>query len=57
MLEPPDLWIERMDQSFRDQGARMVLNPPGFEGEYWLFGDRDPLTAVQGFFVGASRDS
>jgi cytosine/adenosine deaminase-related metal-dependent hydrolase len=41
VLEPADLWIERMDQPFRDQAPRIVLNPPGFEGEYWLFGDRD----------------
>lgn len=57
VLEPADLWIERMEQSFRDQAPRIVLNPPGFEGEYWLFGDREPVTAVQGFFAGASRDS
>jgi hypothetical protein len=57
VLEPADLWIERMDQPFRDQAPRIVLNPPGFEGEYWLFGDREPVTAVQGFFAGASRDS
>ena len=57
VLEPADLWVERMDQSFRDQAPRIVLNPPGFEGEYWLFGDRPPVTAVQGFFAGASRDS
>jgi predicted TIM-barrel fold metal-dependent hydrolase len=57
VLEPADLWVERMDKSFRDQAPRVVHSPPGFEGDHWVFGDRTPVTAVQGFFAGASRES
>ena len=57
VLEPAHLWVEQMDKTFRDQAPRVVHNPPGYEGDYWLFGDRKPVTAVQGFFAGASRKS
>lgn len=57
VLEPANLWVEQMDKAFRDQAPRVVHNPPGSEGDYWIFGDRKPVTAVQGFFAGASRKS
>ena len=57
VLEPAHLWMEQMDKAFRTQAPRVVHNPPGYEGDYWLFGDRAPVTAVQGFFAGASRKS
>jgi len=57
VLEPATLWQERMEKRFRDQAPRIVLNPPGKTGEFWLFGTREPVTAVQGFFAGASRKS
>ena len=57
VLEPAHLWVEQMDKAFRAQAPRVVHNPPGYEGDYWLFGDRAPVTAVQGFFAGASRKS
>src|SRR5262249_21590925 len=57
VLEPADLWVKQMDKAFRAQAPRVVHNPPGYEGDYWPFGDRVPVTAVQGFFAGASRKS
>ena len=33
VLEPADLWVERMDNAFRDQAPRVVHSPPGFEGD------------------------
>lgn len=56
VLEPATLWLEGVDKRWRDQAPRVVHNPPGFEGDFWLFGDREPVTAVQGFFAGASRE-
>ena len=40
VLEPADLWVEQMDKAFRAQAPRVVHNPPGYEGDYWIFGDR-----------------
>ena len=57
VLEPATLWVERMDRAFRDKAPRIVLNPPGHEGEYWLCEAHPLITAVQGFFAGASRKS
>ena len=42
VLEPEQLWVEQMDKAFRAQAPRVVHNPPGYEGDYWLFGDRAP---------------
>ena len=43
VLEPADLWVEQMDKAFRAQAPRVVHNLPGYEGDYWLFGDRAPV--------------
>src|SRR6185503_13861423 len=34
--EPPDLWAERVDRKFRDRAPRIVVNPPGFEGAFFV---------------------
>src|SRR5438046_7405456 len=57
VLEPAHLWVEQMEKTYRDQAPHVVHNPPGDEGDYWIFGHRKPVTAVQGFFAGASRQS
>jgi len=57
VLEPAPLWVEQIEKTYRDQAPHVVHNPPGYEGDYWIFGQRKPVTAVQGFFAGASRQS
>ena len=57
VLEPADLWTTRMEKKFRDKAPRIVHNPPGREGDCWVFADRPPTTAVIAFFAGPSRES
>ena len=33
VLEPAELWVERMDQAFRGQAPRVVHSPADFEGD------------------------
>jgi len=33
IVEPPDLWTERMDQAFRDRAPRVVSEP---DGDWWM---------------------
>ena len=33
VVEPPDLWTERMDRAFRDRGPRVVSEP---DGDWWM---------------------
>ncbi len=35
--EPPDLWVERVANKHRERAPRLVLNPPGLEGAYFLY--------------------
>jgi hypothetical protein len=40
--EPPDLWIERVDRKYRDRAPRLVVNPPGQEGAYFIYEGHAP---------------
>jgi hypothetical protein len=33
VVEPPNLWTERMDRAFRDRGPRVVSE---FDGDWWM---------------------
>ena len=35
--EPPDLCVERVDRKFRERAPRLVVNPPGRDGAYFLY--------------------
>jgi predicted TIM-barrel fold metal-dependent hydrolase len=35
--EPPDLWVERVNRKYRDRAPRLVINPPGLDGAYFLY--------------------
>jgi predicted TIM-barrel fold metal-dependent hydrolase len=51
--EPPDLWIERLDHQYRDRAPRLVLNPDGQEGAYFLYEGYPPHNLAIG--LGAGR--
>jgi predicted TIM-barrel fold metal-dependent hydrolase len=49
VMEPPELWVERMDQSFRDRAPRVVNEWKGKKGEF-LICDGQFLRSVYGGF-------
>src|SRR5260221_533749 len=36
MCEPPTLWLERLDQRFRDRAPRVVKDPDGKKGSFFI---------------------
>ena len=51
--EPPDLWVERLDIKYRDRAPRLVLNPEGQEGAYFVYEGYPPHNLAIG--LGAGR--
>jgi len=51
--EPGDLWVSRIDKSFRDRAPRVVENPPGQKpGAYLLLEGSAPVHLAQGMGAG-----
>src|SRR5437764_13869750 len=40
--EPPDLWVTRVDQKYRDRAPRLATDLPGKEGAYFLYEGQAP---------------
>src|ERR671935_407683 len=51
--EPPDLWVERIDTKYRDRAPRVVLNPEGQQGAYFVYEGYPPHNLAIG--LGAGR--
>src|SRR2546423_8593087 len=52
--EPPDLWAERVDRPYRERAPRLVVNPPGLEGAYFLYEGYAPHPIGIGLAAGKS---
>ena len=40
--EPPDLWTSRVDKQYRERAPRLVIDPPGREGAYFIYEGHAP---------------
>jgi len=55
--EPGDLWVERIDNQFRDRAPRVVENPPGLKpGAYLTLEGIPPIHLAQGMGAGKKPD-
>ena len=54
--EPPNLWVERVDKQYRDRAPRLVINPPGREGAYFLYEGYEPHPIGIGLAAGKSPE-
>lgn len=54
--EPPDLWVERVEKKYRDRAPRLVINPPGLEGAYFLYEGYEPHPIGIGLGAGKSPE-
>ena len=52
MIEPPTLWVERIDKPYRDRAPRTVRNYLGQEGEYFVVEGVKPWPVVRLFAPG-----
>ena len=52
MCEPPTLWVDRIEQRFRDQAPRVVKNPGDKKGHFFMCEDLPPLRLSGAFAAG-----
>ena len=56
MCEPPNLWVERIDRRFRDQAPRVVKDPPGKTGSFFICENLPPFRVSGAFAAGKTFD-
>jgi predicted TIM-barrel fold metal-dependent hydrolase len=52
VIEPRNLWVERMQQSFRDRAPRVETNPGKLSGEWFICKGLEPRPASLAFAAG-----
>lgn len=56
MCEPPHLWVERIDRRFRDRAPRIVKDPDGKRGSFFVCDNLPPLRVSGAFAAGRTFD-
>ncbi|MGH7964884.1 MAG: amidohydrolase family protein [Candidatus Binatia bacterium] len=56
MCEPPDLWVERIDRRFRERAPRIVKDPNGKKGSFFVCENLPPLRMSGVFAAGKTFD-
>ena len=56
MCEPPNLWVERVDQRFRDRAPRVLKNPDGKKGSFFMCENLPPFNISGAFAAGKTFD-
>ena len=57
VYEPPTMWVDYIDAEFKDQAPRLVKDPPGMTGEYWVMPGSPPRKmGGTGFLAGATPE-
>src|SRR6516165_89380 len=54
--EPPGLWVEGVDRRYRDRAPRLVVNPPGRAGAYFVYEGYEPHPIGIGLAAGKSPE-
>jgi uncharacterized protein len=54
--EPPDLWVTRVDQKYRERAPQLMVNPPGKEGAYFYYEGYAPHPIGIGLGAGKSPE-
>jgi predicted TIM-barrel fold metal-dependent hydrolase len=56
MCEPPMLWVERMERRFRERAPRVVKEPGGRKGSFFVCEELPPLRISGAFAAGKTFD-
>ena len=56
MCEPPNLWVERIDQRFRDRAPRIVKDPDGRKGAFFVCAGLPAFRVSGAFAAGKTFD-
>jgi predicted TIM-barrel fold metal-dependent hydrolase len=54
--EPPNLWVERIDTKYRDRAPKVVINPEGQEGAYFVYEGYPPHNLAIGLGAGKTPE-
>jgi hypothetical protein len=56
MFEPPTLWVEQLERRFRERAPRVVKNPGGRKGSFFVCEELPPLRISGAFAAGKTFD-
>ncbi len=56
ILEPRDLWERYLEPKYRARAPKVVTNPNGLKGDWWVTENLRPVSATSGGLLGATRD-
>lgn len=56
IVEPPELWSQRIDSRFRDRAPRVVKGLNGQPGEYFICENIEPLAVASSWGAGATSE-
>jgi len=56
MCELPNLWVERIDRQFRDRAPRVVKDPNGKKGSFFVCENLPPMRVSGAFAAGQTFD-
>ena len=56
VFEPRDMWVDYIDPQFRDRAPRIVTNPDGLEGDFFVMPGQEPEKVGGGFTAGATPE-
>ena len=55
-VEPPDMWVERMDKKFRERAPHTVRGFQGKEGEFFVCENINPVPVAAFFGAGVPSE-
>lgn len=56
MCEPPNLWTERIERRFRERAPRVIVNPGGQSGSFFVCEELPPFRVSGAFAAGKTFD-
>ena len=56
VFEPREMWVDYIDAEFRDRAPRIVTNPDGLEGDFFVMPGQEPEKVGGGFTAGATPE-
>ena len=57
VFEPPSMWVDYIDAAFKERAPRLVKDPPGLQGEYFVMPGSPPRKlGGTGFLAGATPE-
>ena len=56
VFEPREMWVDYIDPQFRERAPRIVTDPNGLKGDYFVMPGQEPEKVGGGFSAGATPE-